>query len=186
MTLNSLKLQNGDFIQDFRQEHRISLKGPEMEEVYFRESKFRSFEKKGNEMLAVETTYRVSSHQKSELSLAFVSFTNVCEETQILRNALRNTLQMFRLADKYVSILQEYISDDEYETAVESYQDIAMAYARTPRTPSSKDIAKEAKIVLKAVGENLGSADLADILNLDVMDVENALTQYSAEKNNGK
>ncbi len=104
---------------------------------------------------------------------------NLHESNLILQNALRNTLQMFRLADEQINLLQTHISDEAYDAAMDEYVEVASSYTRTPRTLPAAGIAREAKLVLDTIGEELNSVELADILNLNVMDVENALTAYS-------
>ena len=101
------------------------------------------------------------------------------EKERILKDALCNTVKMLRFLDDYVNLLQEYISPEDYNAAMEHFDEIAEAHRRVLRHVSNEQIAREAKVVLDSVGEELGSDELADILNLDAMSVEFALSKFS-------
>ena len=104
------------------------------------------------------------------------------EKERILKDALCNTVKMLRFLDDYVNLLQEYISPEDYNAAMEHFDEIAEAHRRVLRQVSDEQIAYEAKIILDAAGEELSSAELADILNLDAMSVEFALSKFSKKK----
>ena len=99
--------------------------------------------------------------------------------TVILKNALCGAIKAMRFLDEYANLLQEYISPEDYDAAMEHFDEIAEAHCRVLRHMSPEQIACEAKIVLDAVGEGLGSDELADILSLDTLSVEKALSKYS-------
>ena len=102
-------------------------------------------------------------------------------EKQILKNALCNALKSLRFLDDYVNLLQEYISPEDFDVAMEHFDEIAEKHRRIVRNVSNEQIAREAKVVLDVTGEELNSDELADILNLDAMSVEFALSQFSKQ-----
>lgn len=126
----------------------------------------------------------LSSQQKQSwiLGSVFLDTTDLLRRNQVLENALRNSIKMFRLSDEYASLLQERVSAEDYDSAMDSYKEFAMPYVRVPRDVSAGEIAYEAKTVLDVLNEELSSDELANILNLDVMAVESALTAYSKRK----
>lgn len=116
------------------------------------------------------------------LNLALLDTTDLLRRNQVLGNALRNAIKMFRLSDEYASLLQERVSAEDYDSAMDAYKEFAMSYVRVPRDVPAREIAYEAKTVLDVLDEDMTSDELADILNLDAMAVENALTAYSKRK----
>lgn len=62
---------------------------------------------------------------------------------------------------------------------MQSYEEIAKKYAYRLRKISPQELVKEAKVVLDAIGEELGSDEIAEILELDVTEVEHVLSEYS-------
>ena len=104
---------------------------------------------------------------------------NPLREVEVLKYALRNLWSMRKLSQEYSSLLKENISDENYEKVMDSYTKIAKNYAFTPRNLPPEEIAYSAKLILDTIDEELGSDDIADLLELDVMNVENVLTQYS-------
>ena len=101
------------------------------------------------------------------------------KEKEVLERALRSMWKMSKLSREYASLMEEFVSDDNYDIAMRDYEDIARPYAYKPRKLKPYEIAFEAKKVLDAVNEELGSDEIAEILELDVMDVEKALSEYS-------
>ena len=90
-----------------------------------------------------------------------------------------------KFSEEYACLLQEYISPEDYELAMKEYPERLEVYAYKPRQLPYSEIAREAKIVLDALGEELSSDEIADILDLGVMDVEFALREYSRKDTDG-
>lgn len=153
-------------------------------EVFCTEFRLRHLRVNKREAIAFESIYRISSQQEQSLMLqsSILETTDLLRRNQVLENALRNTVKMFRLSDEYACFLQERVSAEDYDSAMDSYREFAMSYVRVPRDISAGEIAYEAKTVLNALDEELSSDELADILNLDVMAVESALTAHSKRK----
>ena len=103
-------------------------------------------------------------------------------QNQTLKYALCNVVKMLRLSDEYASLLQDKLSPEDFDAVMDNYKEIAMSYTRMPRDLPPSEVVREAKVVLDAIGEELASDELADILNLDVMAVESALAEYSVQK----
>ena len=80
----------------------------------------------------------------------------------------------------HTCLLQDKISDEDFETIASEYKKISIPYAFEARSLPAREIAVEAKVILDAAEEELGSEEIADILELDVTDVENALREYSS------
>lgn len=104
---------------------------------------------------------------------------DITEGQRILTTALRGAIKTMRYLDDYANLLQEYISPEDYDAAMEHFDEIVEKHSRSPRKISDEQIAREAKFILDATGEELNSDELADILNLDVFVVEEALLKYS-------
>lgn len=100
----------------------------------------------------------------------------------ILAYAFQNLLKMFRLSDELTGLLLNALAPEEYNAAMDAYEKTARGYARTPRALSNAEIARQAKIVLDAADEELSSDEIADILNLDVMAVEKALSAHARQE----
>ena len=104
------------------------------------------------------------------------------ETNLILQNALRNTFQELQLANEYNNILQtniSLISANRFKRAIDQYELISSSYARTPRSIPEDQIVEEARVILEVIGKDLTSAELAEILNLNVTDIEKALCNTS-------
>lgn len=104
---------------------------------------------------------------------------DITEGQRILTTALRCVIKTMRYLDDYANLLQEYISSAELDAAFENFDEIVEKHSRSPRKISDEQIAREAKFILDVTGEELNSDELADILNLDVFVVEEALLKYS-------
>ncbi len=104
------------------------------------------------------------------------------EEIKILSLALRNMFRTLKFSEEYASLLQEYISQEDYDDAMKEYPERLNKYAYEPRQLPSSEIVKEAKVVIDAIGKELSSDDIADILELEVVDVERALQQYTSKQ----
>lgn len=152
------------------------------EQNFIEEHRIRRLWVEQDKLIASETTRWFGSEQIQRFSSHVVSARELCARTEILKYALCNAVKMFRLSDEYACLLQDKVSPEDYDEAMDDYKEIAEHYVRTPRDLAAREIAREAKIVLDALDEELGSDELADILNLDVMAVENALTEYSVYK----
>lgn len=153
-------------------------------EAFCTEFRLRHLQVNKREAIAFESVYRISSRQEQSwmLNLALLDTTDLLRRNQVLGNALRNAIKMFRLSDEYASLLQERVSAEDYDSAMDAYKEFAMSYVRVPRDVPAREIAYEAKTVLDVLDEDMTSDELADILNLDAMAVENALTAYSKRK----
>ena len=127
-----------------------------------------------------QNKFIIASKHNEELKNSLMSLINAERNNGILKNALRNSLKMRRLSDEYACLLQEKIPDDNFNEVLGEYEKISAPYAFEARSVPAKEIAFEAKVVLDAVGGELGSDEIADLLELDVLDVENALTEYSS------
>ena len=94
---------------------------------------------------------------------------------EILGYALKNTYTKWQHAEEYIGILEQNMTDEEYEAAQEEYEE----YSRKPRNLSSSEIAIASKLVLEAVGVEMSSNELSEVLNLDTLAVENALKAHA-------
>lgn len=121
----------------------------------------------------------ISSNKKDGVVEKMISIADVWREKEILGYALRSLLKMNRLSSEYASLLEENLSDDVYETLMQEYEGIAKEYAYEPRHILPSEIVDGAKVILGVVGEELSSDEIADMLELEVMDVERALSEYS-------
>ena len=95
--------------------------------------------------------------------------------------ALRNTFCILRRTKELCSILEANMADDEYERAYEEYEE-GNSIMRQIRKLTSDGIAIEAKILLRVLGQELGSEEIAEMLNLDVLEVERTLQNYKKER----
>ena len=127
-----------------------------------------------------QSQYIITSNQKEELKNSLLSLMKTRRSNEILKLALRSSIKMRRLSDEYTCLLQDKISDEDFETIASEYKKISIPYAFEARSLPAHEIAVEAKVILDAAGEELGSDEIADILELDVTDVENALREYSS------
>ena len=96
-------------------------------------------------------------------------------ELQVLALALNNIYGRQKQAEEYIMILESRITEEGYEEATEEYEKGFMNYSRNPRKQPHIDTARQAKILLKALKRELGSDEIAEMLNLDVWEVESAL-----------
>ncbi len=126
-----------------------------------------------------QTGIIISSNKKDGVVEKMMSFSDIWREKEILGYALRSLLKMNRLSSEYASLLEENLSDDVYETLMQEYEGIAKEYAYEPRHILPSEIVDGAKVILGAVGEELSSDEIADMLELEVMDVERALSEHS-------
>ncbi len=108
-----------------------------------------------------------------------MSFAEIVKEKKILEYALRSMFKANKLSGEYAALLEESIPNEKYELLMQSYQEIAKPYAYKLRKISPHELIKEAKTVLDAIGEELGSDEIAEILELDVTEVERVLSEYS-------
>lgn len=99
-------------------------------------------------------------------------------ENRTLSLALGRTCEMLRSAEERCRILEAKMTDEEYEEVAEEYDEELIMHVRQPRKQSSEETAEEAKILLKVLGVELGSDDIAEMLNLGVMEVERALQEH--------
>ena len=108
-----------------------------------------------------------------------MSFMEIEKEKKILEYALRSMFKMNKLSGEYAALMEATISDEEYEQLMQSYEEIAKPYAYKIRKLSPQELVREAKIILDAIGEELGSDEIAEILELDVTEVERVLSEYT-------
>ena len=101
-------------------------------------------------------------------------------EKDTLSLAVKNMLRTIKRSDECIGILQENMTDVEYEHAMDEYYKADGQQIKTYRNLPSREIAQEAKTILQATGDILGSDELGEILNLNVMDVEHSLREYSS------
>ena len=94
---------------------------------------------------------------------------------EILGYALKNTYTKWQHAEEYIGILEQNMTDEEYEAAQEEYEE----YSRKPRNLSASEIAIASKLVLEAVGVEMSSDELSEVLNLDALAVEKALKAHA-------
>ena len=104
------------------------------------------------------------------------------KERQILSLALKNMLMTSRFSEEYASLLQEHMRSEDYEEAMKEFHERTAEYERKPRELSEAEIASEAKLLLSAIGEELDSEELAEMINADVFKVEYALRKYSSDR----
>ena len=128
-----------------------------------------------------QTGIIISSNKKDGVVEKMMSFTDVWREKEILGYALRSVLKMNRLLSEYASLLEESLSDEMYARLMQEYGEIAKEYTYKPRHISPTEIVKGAKVILDAVGEELSSDEIAEMLELEVMDVERALSEHSCK-----
>lgn len=104
-------------------------------------------------------------------------------ERNIIINALRNCYEGFKYADEYAGILQMHMSDEEFNSAMEDYKkDLVPKFGITYRDIDDQQIVTEAAVVLTAIDKELGTADIAELLNTDVLKTEEALQKYKVYK----
>ena len=103
-------------------------------------------------------------------------------ENRTLKLALGRIYEMLRSAEERCRILEAHMTYEEYEEAAVEYNEELIMHVRHPRKQSSEETAEEAKILLKALGAKLGSDEIAEMLNLNVMEVEWALQQFDVVK----
>ena len=126
-----------------------------------------------------QTGFIISSNKKEELVNSLMSFIEIEKEKKILQYALRSMFKMNKLSGEYTAMIEASVSDEEYEQLMQSYEEIAKSYAYKLRKISPYELLREAKVVLDAIGEELGSDEIAEILELDVTEVERVLSEYS-------
>lgn len=138
------------------------------------------FEVKQGRLANSQASFIMTKNYKEEFENPLELLLENSYDIVILKNALRNSIKMRRLSDEYICLLQEKLSDEAYNEVAEEYEKIAAPYAFKARSISSNEIAIEAKVVLNAFGDDLGSDEIADVLELDVLDVENSLAEHSS------
>ena len=111
------------------------------------------------------------------LSLSKV-LSNAERENRTLSFALKRICEILKCTEERCRILEANMTEDEYETASEEYDEELIRHIRHPRRQTSEETAEEAKILLKALGVELGSDEIAEMLNLGVMEVERALQEH--------
>lgn len=121
----------------------------------------------------------ISSNKKEEIINSLMSFAEIEKEKKILEYALRSMFKANKLSGEYTALIEASVPDEEYEQLMQSYEEIAKKYAYRLRKISPQELVKEAKVVLDAIGEELGSDEIAEILELDVTEVEHVLSEYS-------
>ena len=52
---------------------------------------------------------------------------------KILAEALKNTYKKWQHSEEYIGILEQNMTDEEYETASSAYEELSITYARKPR-----------------------------------------------------
>ena len=149
------------------------------EHSYFAMMRFDYAELRGKEIYLSQIMFNVHATQQEEVSNSFKYLFNASKRNRVLEFALKNSWKMHRLSQDYSNLLEDNMPEENYNNAMISYEEVAKSYAFIPRNLSPDEIAYSAKVILEAIDEDLGSDDIADLLELDVMDVENALTQYS-------
>ena len=112
----------------------------------------------------IQTDFIITLNKNEEIRNSLMSLMNAERNNEILKNALRNSIKARRLSDEYIYLLQEKLSDDDFNTILGTYEKISAPYAFEARSLPAKEIALEAKILLDAIEDSLGS---------------NALTEYS-------
>lgn len=128
----------------------------------------------------IQTGYNASKYEGGRVLMSFVSLP-LLKEYQILSLALKNMLMTSRFSEEYASLLQEHMRTEDYEEAMKEFHERTTEYEREPRELSEAEIAFEAKLLLSAIGEELDSEELAEMINADVFKVEYALRHYSSD-----
>ena len=106
---------------------------------------------------------------------------------KILRNALRNTYKMYKYYSSCNEVLNNNVNDQKYKNALSEMPSIFEDYVRVPRENlSDEEIVGEALIVLDAIGETMNSAEIGEMLNIDVIVTEKALSKYSKKSSKKK
>ena len=129
-----------------------------------------------------QAEFIISSDKKEEVIMPLMSIALLEKEKEVLSRGLRSTLKKSRLSEEYASLIEEHISDEDYEAVMLDYEELAKPYSYKVRRIAPPEVALEAKIILDVLDEELSSDEIAEILELDVMDVETALTEYSRRK----
>ena len=100
---------------------------------------------------------------------------------ELLGRVIRNLLKSLRLSDEHIALLYKFIPSSKKSELRSAYKEISSLYAYEPRDNSETEIASEANEVLEATGLELGSDELADMLEYDVIKVEYALQKQKRE-----
>lgn len=129
----------------------------------------------------IQTGYNASKYEGGRVLMSSVSLP-LLKECQILSLALKNMLMTSRFSEEYASLLQEHMRSEDYEEAMKEFHERTAEYERKPRELSEAEIASEAKLLLSAIGEELDSEELAEMINADVFKVEYALRKYSSDR----
>ena len=129
----------------------------------------------------IQTEYNSLKYEESDFIMSFASMP-LLRECRVISEALRNMFRINRFTEEYSSLLQEYISSEDYEKAMQEFHERTTQFEREPRMLSDAEIAIEAKILLSIIGEELDSEELAEIMNTDVFQTEYALRKYSKNK----
>jgi hypothetical protein len=147
------------------------------------EVRVRHIQFEGDNLKASEYEKRISSTGEKEFfSENVFTVSKLSFENKVLKYALQNLREMFRLSNEYAVRLEEAISPKKYGKIEGSLKSLLLSYAREPRCLPRQDVIDEARVVLLALKEELGSDEIADMLNLDVVDVDNALNACCVEK----
>ena len=123
------------------------------------------------------STTKISTLENTHTSHIF-SMLGKATVYEILAEALKNTYKTWQHSEEYIGILEQNMTDEEYENASNAYEELSTTYARKPRKLSSSEIAIASKLVLEAIGEEMGSDEISEVLNLDVPEVEHALNEH--------
>ena len=129
----------------------------------------------------IQAGYNVSVYCEVKLLMPLISIP-LRRDFHILSAALRNMTKALKFSEDYANLLQNYISPEDYEEAMKELPELMAEYTREPREISDEEIAVEAKILLTALGKELVSDELAEMMNVDILRVEYALRKYSASK----
>lgn len=130
------------------------------------------------QITTLQSGYRMSSYVYNGGDLVMMAMMSD-RNYRVMEEVFHNTFKLYKFMEEYSCLLQEYISPEDYDEAMKSFHERTAPYARASRKLSDEEIAYDAKLVLSITGGELGSDELADILNVHVFDVDRALRKYS-------
>ena len=121
---------------------------------------------------------RFSPENKQEFVARLKLLSEAANEKQTIAFAFKRTYERMKRAEELCSILEANMTDEDYERVYEEYEDELMQPTRQARRINPEDTAKKAKILLKTLDCPLGSDDIADMLDLGVLEVERVLQTH--------
>ncbi len=98
---------------------------------------------------------------------------------KVLSLAVRQLYSSLKIQEDLNILLQKHMSEMEYSAYQRDSEQVLDNSARVPRDISEEQIITEVNILLSILKDwSLGSDEIADILNLDIFQVEDALNKY--------